>query len=96
MRRRRAGAESWFDQDPSALRAAVDRALAMAGRRRWDVDVLELYDPFSVVTLCLLEGYGFCEPGHAGKLARAGALGPGASCRSIRAVDSWLASTSRA
>lgn len=77
MRRRRAGAESWFDQDPSALRAAADRALAMAGRRRWDVDVLELYDPFSVVTLCLLEGYGFCEPGHAGKLARAGALGPG-------------------
>ena len=30
----------------------------------------ELYDPFSIVTLCLLEEYGFCDPGTAGKLVR--------------------------
>lgn len=74
MRRRRAPGESWFDVD---ARAVVDAALAMAGRDRDDLDVLELYDPFSVVTLCLLEAYGLCEPGTAGELARAGATGPG-------------------
>ena len=36
-----------------------------------DVDVLELYDPFSVVTLCLLEEYGFAKAGNAGPMALA-------------------------
>ena len=73
VRRRRAGGESWF----GGGRRAADDALTMAGRRREDVDVRELYDPFSVVTLCLLEEYGFCAPGTAGAVARSGALGPG-------------------
>ena len=73
MRRRRAGAESWF----GGGRRAVDDALAAAGRTRADLDVLELYDPFSVVTLHLLEEYGFCPPGGAGPLARAGGIAPG-------------------
>jgi acetyl-CoA acetyltransferase len=74
MRRRRAPGESWFGGD---ARAAVDAALAMAGRRRDEIDVLQLYDPFSVVTLCLLEDYGFCEPATAGAAVRSGAIGPG-------------------
>ncbi|MDT7702903.1 MAG: hypothetical protein QOJ30_5228 [Pseudonocardiales bacterium] len=73
VRRRRAGAESWF----GGGRPAVDAALAEAGMVRADLDVLELYDPFTVVTLALLEEYGFCAPGEAGALARGGALGPG-------------------
>lgn len=73
VRRRRAGAESWF----GGGRPAVDAALAEAGMSRADLDVLELYDPFTVVTLALLEEYGLCAPGEAGPLARSGALGPG-------------------
>jgi acetyl-CoA acetyltransferase len=73
VRRRRAGGESWF----GGGRPAVDAALAEAGRRRSELDLLELYDPFSVVTLCLLEEYGLCPPGQAGALARAGGLAPG-------------------
>jgi acetyl-CoA acetyltransferase len=73
VRRRRAGAESWF----GGGRPAVDAALAEAGMTRADVDVIELYDPFTVVTLALLEEYGLCAAGEAGALARAGALGPG-------------------
>jgi acetyl-CoA acetyltransferase len=73
MRRRRAGGESWF----GGGRQAVDDALAMAGLTRGELDVLQLYDPFSVVTLCLLEEYGFCEAGQAGKLARGGGIAPG-------------------
>ncbi|EIV91851.1 thiolase family protein [Frankia sp. QA3] len=73
MRRRRAPGESWF----GGGRAAVDGALAMAGLTRADLDVVELYDPFSVVTLLLLEEYGLVEPGQAGKVVRSGATAPG-------------------
>jgi acetyl-CoA acetyltransferase len=72
MRRRRAGAESWFGGGG----AAVDDALAMAGVTRGRLDVAELYDPFSIVTLCLLEEYGFCESGQAGKFVRGGGIAP--------------------
>lgn len=75
MRRRRSPGESWF----GGGRLALDDALSAAGRTRSDLDVLELYDPFSVVTLILLEEYGFCEPGGAGKLAQSGGLAPGGS-----------------
>lgn len=73
-RRRRAGAESWFGGD---ARVALDAALAHAGRTRPDLDVCEIYDPFSVTTLCLLEDYGLVEPGTAGKVVRSGAIAPG-------------------
>jgi acetyl-CoA acetyltransferase len=73
MRRRRAGAESWF----GGGRRAIDDALSMAGLARGELDVVELYDPFSIVTLCLLEEYGFCESGQAGKFVRGGGIAPG-------------------
>jgi acetyl-CoA acetyltransferase len=49
----------------------------MARTSRAGLDVAELYDPFSIVTLCLLEEYGFCEPGQAGKFVRDGGIAPG-------------------
>jgi acetyl-CoA acetyltransferase len=73
MRRRRAGGESWFGGGGQA----VDDALAMARITRAALDVVELYDPFSIVTLCLLEEYGFCESGQAGKFVRGGGIAPG-------------------
>lgn len=73
MRRRRAGGESWF----GGGRQAVDDALAMARTSRDGLDVVELYDPFSIVTLCLLEEYGFCASGQAGKFVRSGGIAPG-------------------
>jgi len=73
MRRRRAGGESWF----GGGRQAIDEALGMAGIARGELDVAELYDPFSIVTLCLLEEYGFCAGGQAGKFVRGGGIAPG-------------------
>lgn len=73
-RHRRAGDESWFG---GGAGRALDEALLQARRVRTDIDVHEIYDPFSVVTLCLLEDYGLVEPGTAGKVARSGALAPG-------------------
>jgi len=49
----------------------------MAGIPRAGLDVVELYDPFSIVTLCLLEEYGFCESGQAGKFVCGGGIAPG-------------------
>jgi acetyl-CoA acetyltransferase len=42
-------------------------ALAMAGLRPEDVDVLTVYDPFTVVSLMQIEDMGFCPKGEAGQ-----------------------------
>ena len=74
IRRRRVGGESWFGGDAGS---ALDDALARAARTRDDLDVVEIYDPFSVTTLCLLEDYGLVAAGTAGKVVRSGAIAPG-------------------
>lgn len=45
---------------------AADRAFGQAGIGRSDVDVLELYDPFSFEIIRQLEAFGFCQPGEGG------------------------------
>jgi acetyl-CoA acetyltransferase len=41
-------------------------AFAMAGLRPADVDVLTVYDPFTVVSMMQIEDMGFCPKGEAG------------------------------
>ncbi|MDA3639661.1 thiolase family protein [Mycobacterium xenopi] len=72
VRRRRSGAESWFG---GGVRA-VDDALAQAGLARTDLDVAELYDPFSIVTLILLDEYRLTGDAPAGAFVRDGQIGP--------------------
>ena len=45
---------------------AADRAFRRAGLDRSDVDVLELYDPFSFEIIRQLEAFGFCAAGDGG------------------------------
>ncbi len=52
-------------------------AFAMAGLAPKDVQVLELYDAFTINTLLFLEDLGFCAKGEAGPLVESGAIGPG-------------------
>lgn len=47
-------------------RRAAECAFAHAGLRPDDVDVLELYDPFSFEIIRQLEAFGFCGPGEGG------------------------------
>jgi acetyl-CoA acetyltransferase len=73
VRRRRSGAESWFG---GGVRA-VDDALGQAGMTRSDLDVAQLYDPFSIVTLVLLDEYRLTGGTPAGSFVRDGHTAPG-------------------
>ncbi len=58
---------------------AAAASFAMAGLGPDDVDVAELYDPFSFEIIRQLEVYGFCGPGEGGPMVESGAIGPGGS-----------------
>src|SRR5690606_22423950 len=53
------------------------RAFAMAGIGPDDVDVVELYDSFTITVLLALEDLGFCAKGEGGPFVEDGRLGPG-------------------
>ena len=56
---------------------AAHTAFQMAGARVQDVDVLQLYDCFTVTVLMTLQDYGFCGPGEVAGLVADGALAHG-------------------
>ena len=56
---------------------AAERAFTMAGLTPRDVDVAELYDPFSFEIIRQLEAFGFCKRGEGGDFATSGALDTG-------------------
>ena len=54
-------------------------AFDMAGIDHDDVDLLMLYDSFTITTMLLLEDLGFCKKGEGGPFVEDGKLGPGGS-----------------
>jgi acetyl-CoA acetyltransferase len=54
-------------------------AFDMAGLSPSDIDVLELYDSFTITVLLALEDIGFCKKGEGGAFVADGRLGPGGS-----------------
>jgi acetyl-CoA acetyltransferase len=58
-------------------RRAARRAFATAGLKPADVDVAEMYDPFSFEIIRQLEAFGFCEPGEGAAFVMSGGIGPG-------------------
>jgi acetyl-CoA acetyltransferase len=60
--------------------AAVDsarRAFEMAAVRPAEVDVVELYDAFTINTILFLEDLGFCAKGEGGPFVTGGRIAPG-------------------
>lgn len=53
------------------------QAFAMAGLQPKDVDVVELYDAFTINTILFLEDLGFCEKGDGGRFVSDGGIAPG-------------------
>jgi acetyl-CoA acetyltransferase len=57
-------------------RRAARKAFGMAGLRPQDVDVCELYDPFSFEIIRQFEAFGFCADGEGGDFVMDGRIGP--------------------
>jgi acetyl-CoA acetyltransferase len=53
------------------------RAFAMAGMNPSDIDVLALYDAFSINTILFLEDLGYCRKGEGGAFVTDGRIAPG-------------------
>jgi acetyl-CoA acetyltransferase len=52
-------------------------AFAMAGLAPKDMDVVQLYDAFTINTILFLEDLGFCPKGEGGRFVADGAIAPG-------------------
>jgi acetyl-CoA acetyltransferase len=55
------------------------RAYAMAGLQATDVDVVQLYDAFTINVVLFLEDLGFCKKGEGGAFVSGGRIAPGGS-----------------
>ncbi len=53
------------------------RARAMAGVSVSDIDLVEIYDAFTINTIMFLEDLGFCAKGEGGPFVEGGAIAPG-------------------
>jgi acetyl-CoA acetyltransferase len=65
--------------DLTVTGAAISGALAyaMAGLEPQDIDVVQVYDAFTITTLLFLEDLGFCPKGEGGRFVTDGAIAPG-------------------
>jgi acetyl-CoA acetyltransferase len=68
-------AGDWLDAQP--LRGLADEALAMAQINRGDLDMVQIYDAFTINVPLGLESMGFCEAGGAAEFMQGGRIAPG-------------------
>jgi acetyl-CoA acetyltransferase len=61
----------------SAAAESGPRAYEMAGLGPKDMDVVMLYDAFTINTVLFLEDLGFCEKGEGGAFVSGGRISPG-------------------
>lgn len=61
----------------TATSEAAPRAYEQAGVGPSDIDVVELYDAFTINTILFLEDLGFCPKGEGGRFVANGAIAPG-------------------
>ncbi|MBT5483965.1 MAG: thiolase, partial [Gammaproteobacteria bacterium] len=67
------------DLTTTAAKESAAAAFAMAGVTPKDIDVVELYDAFTINTILFLEDMGFCEKGEGGSFVSNGNIAPGGS-----------------
>jgi len=65
------------DLTTSAAKHSGARAYAQAGISASDVDIVQLYDAFTINTIMFLEDLGFCEKGEGGDFVASGITGLG-------------------
>lgn len=72
-----AGIAQMPDLTVTAAAEASKRAYAMAGVSARDIDVVEVYDAFTINTILFLEDLGFCPKGEGGNFVSDGNIAPG-------------------
>jgi acetyl-CoA acetyltransferase len=65
------------DLTVTGVARASQRAYAQARIKPSDIDVVELYDAFTINTILFLEDMGFCPKGEGGRFVADGAIAPG-------------------
>jgi len=65
------------DLTTTAAAESGPRAYTMAGIGPADVDVVQLYDAFTINTILFLEDLGFCPKGEGGRFVEGGVIAPG-------------------
>jgi acetyl-CoA acetyltransferase len=65
------------DLTVSAAAESGPKAFAMAALHPADIDIIELYDAFTINTILFLEDLGFCAKGAGGSFVEGGAIAPG-------------------
>ena len=68
---------SMHDLTTTAARDSGRAAFDMAGLSPRDIDVVQLYDAFTINVLLFLEDLGFCAKGEGGAFVRGGSIAPG-------------------
>lgn len=68
---------SMHDLTVTAAQQSGRIAFDMAGVGPTDIDVVELYDAFTINTILFLEDLGFCKKGEGGAFVQDGAIAPG-------------------
>jgi acetyl-CoA acetyltransferase len=71
-----ASISSMPDLTLTGARESGAAAYKMARMRETDIDVVELYDAFTVNTILFLEDLGFCPKGEGGRFVSGGRIGP--------------------
>ncbi len=64
----------WEDFTESPAKRSAERAFGMAGVKPSEIDVLEVYDSFTITVLLTLEALGFCAKGEGGAFVEGGRL----------------------
>jgi acetyl-CoA acetyltransferase len=72
-----AGIPSMPDLTVSAAAESGPKAYKMAGLKPSDINMLSLYDAFTITPILFLEDLGFCPKGEGGPFAASGAIAPG-------------------
>jgi len=67
------------DLTTTAAAQSAPRAFQMAGVTPADIDIVELYDAFTINTILFLEDMGFCAKGEGGAFVSNGNIAPGGS-----------------
>lgn len=65
------------DLTTTVAKESGERAYTMAGLGPHDVDLVMLYDAFTITTLLFLEDLGFCPKGEGGRFVADGTIAPG-------------------